>query len=90
MMHPGMAARTDRNQKVAIVEPGLTMVDLQAIPCPAGPAMKTVAFQNVVPQAGKAETGPGAGGVAGAAQPPNPGSTTAARAEEGFLDQGEE
>jgi hypothetical protein len=65
------------------------MVDVEAIPCPAGPAQVSVPHQNFFPQAGEAEAGAGLRGVADAAETGDPREGVATGAEEGFLDQGE-
>ena len=38
MVQPGMAAGADGNKQIAVVDAGLTVMDVEPLPCPAGQA----------------------------------------------------
>jgi hypothetical protein len=81
----GVAGGADGNQKIALVDAGLTMMHVEAMPCPAGLAGAAVALENVVAEAGETLAGMGSGMVAGAAEAGDKREIPAAGAEQGPL-----
>lgn len=80
-----VAGGAEGDQEIALVDAGLPMMHMEAMPCPAGLAGTAVAIQNVVAEAGEALAGVGGGAVAGAAEAGHKGEITAAGAEQGPL-----
>jgi hypothetical protein len=76
----GVTGGADGDQQIALMDAGLTMMHMEALPCPAGLAGAPVALQNVVAEAGETLAGVGGGTVAGAAEPGDKREITPARA----------
>jgi hypothetical protein len=81
----GVTGGADGDQQCALVDAGLTMMHMEAMPCPAGLAGAAVALQNFLAQASEALAGVGGGAVAGAAEPRYEGKVPAAGAEQRLL-----
>jgi hypothetical protein len=83
----GVTGGADSDQQCALVDAGLTMMHMEAMPCPAGLAGAAVAIQNLLAQAGEALARVGGGAVAGAAEAGDKGKVAAAGAEQGPLER---
>jgi hypothetical protein len=82
-----VAGGADGNQKLALMDTGLTMMHMEAMPRPAGLTDAAVALQNVVAEAGEALAGAGGGVVAGAAEAGDKGKIPATGTEQGPLER---
>jgi hypothetical protein len=81
-----VAGGADGDEQLALMDAGLTMMHMEAMPCPAGLAGAAVALQNLVAKAGEALAGMDSGAIAGAAEASSPGKIAAAGAEQGPLE----
>ena len=81
----GVAGSADSDKQRALVDAGLTMMHMEAMPRPAGLAGAAVAIQNILAQAIEAPAGVSGGAVAGAAEAGDKREFTAAGAEQGPL-----
>jgi hypothetical protein len=86
----GVAGRANSDQQLALMDAGLPMMHMEALPCPAGLASAAVALQNVVAEAGETLAGVGRGAIAGAAEAGDKGEIVAAGAEQGPLERNAE
>jgi hypothetical protein len=82
----GVTGGADGDEQRAVVDAGLTMMHMEAMPCPAGLAGAAVARQNLVAKAGEALAGVSGGVVAGAAEAGHKREIAAAGAEQGSLE----
>ena len=80
-----MAGGADGDQQIALVDTGLTMMHMEAMPRPAGLAGAAVALQNLVAKTGEALSGMDSGAIAEAAEAGHKGEIAAAGAEQGVL-----
>lgn len=83
----GVTGGADGDQQIALMDAGLTMMHMEALPCPAGLTGAPVALQNVVAEAGEALAGTGGGTVAGPAEAAHGREVTAAWTEQGPLNR---
>jgi hypothetical protein len=82
----GVTGGADGDQQCALVDAGLTMMHMEAMPCPAGLAGAAVAIQNFLAQASEALAGVCGGAVASAAEVSDKREIAAAGAEQGSLE----
>jgi hypothetical protein len=86
----GVAGSADGDQQRALVDAGLTMMHMEAMPRPAGLAGAAVAIQDLIAEAGEALAGVGGGAIAGAAKAGHKREIPAAGAEQGPLERNAE
>ncbi len=84
-VQPGMATGAKRDQKSRGVLPRLPVMDMEAIPRPAGPAAARIPFEDGFAVPGKVRTRMSAGAIAAGAETGDGGSSLSANTEQSSL-----